>query len=146
MVQDGLNATEFSSGKCQLTQRCPGTRLSRASKLPLFLANALLTGYCAPYAKNATTQTTNVLWPHSSNNYSHSHQLSRLQHHNARQGILKPSNAYMWRGTRVPVGGPSVRSVTCAPCRRSHKARDCAETPPDSEYKTVASTTPRARK
>ena len=34
----------------------------------------------------------------------------------------------------------------CATCRGSHKARDCAETPPDSEYKTVASTTTRARK
>ena len=92
--------------------------LSPASKLPLFLANALLTGCCAPYAKNVTTQTTNVLWPHSSKSYSHSHQLSRLQHHTTRQGdtacqgALKPSNAYVWRGTRVPVGGPSVRSVT----------------------------------
>ena len=129
-----------SGGKCQSTQRCPGTHLSRASKLPLFLANALLTGCCAPYAKNVTTQTTNVLWPHSSNNYSHSHQLSRLQHHTARQGAQKPSNAYAWRGTRVPVGGPSVHSVTSVLLAAGHIRHGTAETPPDSEYKTVAST------
>ena len=48
---------EFSGGKCQLTQRCPGTHLSPASKLPLFSANTVLTGCCAPYAKKVTTQT-----------------------------------------------------------------------------------------
>ena len=39
----------------------------------------------------------------------------------------------------------SFRHV-CATCQKAHKARDCSDTPSESEYKTLASTSSRARK
>ena len=35
---------------------------------------------------------------------------------------------------------------TCATCQKGHKARDCPDTPPESEYKTLSNSVPRARK
>ena len=35
---------------------------------------------------------------------------------------------------------------TCATCQKGHKAQDCPDTPPESEYKTLSNSVPRARK